>query len=941
MRAISPLHAALVVSALLTGSAPLTAQDRAPAPREEWGRWERLVRLPRATPTGPLSPDGRWLVYGIARSNGDDELRVIPAAGGAARTAAFGEQPAFSADSKWLAYAIGVSEAEEQKLQKQKKPVRKKLGLIELATSKVQTFDAVEAFAFNADASQLAFRHYAPEPEKKDDASAAPRPEEETPRGATMVVLDLATGMTTTFGSVTEYAWQTKGGLLAMIIRPEHGVGHAVQLLDPASDAIKTLDSGASPYSGLAWRKDSDDLAALREKTDERRDGPAHVLLAWTSLASGPRAHTFDPTASTTWPITQRTMASLKPAWTDDGRTVLVGVAGWDEAPPKKDPKAEDEEEAASVDVWHPRDVDVMPKQKVNARQDRRRTMLHAWHLASGQLLPLAKSFDEEIRILKGQRAALLIDKTPYLMARTIGRPAADLYLVDLDSGERRPIRERVNDGRIHVSPRGRYVLWFDADHYSTYDVASGIVTNITRSIPTSFTDRESDTTSVQKPPHGVAGFTKDDTAVLLYDKLDVWEVRADGSRGTKLTDGAADQVRYRYARFDADEEGIDRAAPVYFRLHGIWSKRSGYAVLRPGANMAERLLWQDKRIDGLARAKNADTFAYLVEAFDDSPDYFVGSATLANATRVTETNAFQPQYAWGRSEVIEYKSDRGERLQGVISYPAGYQPGKRYPMIVYLYEKLSDDVHLYSPLTERGYYNVSVFTNLGYVVLRPDIVFRPREPGPSVVECVVPAVRKAIQMGLADASRVGVMGHSWGGFDTSFLATHTETFAAAVAGAPITDLVSNYGNHHWRQGIAETDHIETGQQRMEVPLWEDLPAYIRNSAVFGAHRMKTPLLVMFGEDDGTVHWHQGVELYNIARRAGRPVLMLVYGGEDHGLRKKANQIDYQKRIVDWFGHYLQGQPAPSWIEKGVPHLERERELRRRAPAAKKTTTEP
>ena len=167
-------------------------------------------------------------------------------------------------------------------------------------------------------------------------------------------------------------------------------------------------------------------------------------------------------------------------------------------------------------------------------------------------------------------------------------------------------------------------------------------------------------------------------------------------------------------------------------------------------------------------------------------------------------------------------------RLQGALYYPAGYEPGKQYPMIVYMYETLSDGVHRYVAPSDRDYYNTTVFTSQGYFVFQPDIVFRPRQPGLSVVECVVAGVKKVVAMGVVDPKRVGVIGHSWGGFDTAFLATHTNgVFAAAVAGAPITDLVSNYGNHHWSSGIAETDHIETGQQRMEVPLYDDLQAYI------------------------------------------------------------------------------------------------------------------
>jgi dipeptidyl aminopeptidase/acylaminoacyl peptidase len=321
--------------------------------------------------------------------------------------------------------------------------------------------------------------------------------------------------------------------------------------------------------------------------------------------------------------------------------------------------------------------------------------------------------------------------------------------------------------------------------------------------------------------------------------------------------------------------------------------------------------------------------YAYVVQSFEDSPDIFIGGPDLASAKAATATNPFQAKYTWGRAELVEYKSDRGERLQGALYYPAGYEAGRKYPMIVYLYERLSDGVHRYVAPSERDYYNTGVFTSQGYLVLQPDIAFRPREPGVSVVECVGPAVKKIVSMGITDPTHVGVVGHSWGGFDTAYLTTHTDMFAAGVAGAPITDLVSNYGNHHWSSGIAETDHIETGQQRMEVPLYEDLAAYIRNSAVFNVQNMKTPLLIEVGDGDGTVFWHQGIELYNIARRARKDVVLLAYAGEDHGLRKKANQIDYQHRILQWFGHYLRNEPAPAWITSGVSVLEREQELKR------------
>ena len=477
-------------------------------------------------------------------------------------------------------------------------------------------------------------------------------------------------------------------------------------------------------------------------------------------------------------------------------------------------------------------------------------------------------------------------------------------------------------------------------------ELGSGKHTNITAAIATSFADRESDDTSAHKPPFGGGGWTTGDASVLLYDKLDVWEVKPDGTGATRLTSGAAGEIRHRVVRLDPDAEWIDRGQPIYVSQFGLRSKKSGYATIRPGpASAVTSLVLLDKRVDRLAKAKRADRFAYASQDFNDSPDYFVSGPSLSDATQITETNPFMREYAWGRSELIDYKTRQGVPLQATLLYPAGYTPGRKYPMVVYMYEKLSDGVHQFSTPSERDYYNAAAFTSRGYFYLQPDIVFRPREPGLSVVDAVTPAVQRVIATGMVDPANLGIIGHSWGGFDTAFLATHTKLFKAGVAGAAITDLVSNYGNHHWSSGIAETDHIETGQQRMQVPLYEDLQAYIRNSAIYTAHTMDTNLLLMTGDNDGTVHWHQSVALYNIARRAGRNAVMLQYGGEDHGLRKRQNQIDYHHRIFEWFDHYLKGEPAARWITSGERFIDRERDLQQRKlpmkPAATTTTTGP
>jgi dipeptidyl aminopeptidase/acylaminoacyl peptidase len=957
---------AVGVLSILAFTLGLGAQSKPTITRADYGQWESLsAGGGRGGGGGGLSPDGRFVAYAITRTSRSNELRVLTLADGATKVAAFGAQPTFSSDSKWLAYSIGYSEAEQERLRTAQRPIQNRLGLMNLTSGETATFDGIETFSFSGDGAYLAMKRYGPAPPAAPGGAPAggarggrgggAGTDAEQAVGTTLIVRHLSTQHETTFGNVAEYAWQDAehSHLVAMTINADGKVGNGVQLFNPESTVLRVLDSSATTYADLAWRTDSADLAVMRAKTDDRHDGATETILAWTGVGgSAERLRSYDPTADTSFPASQRTVAFRRLSWSDDGKALYLGVAGWDPksaaparggrtggrgAGPSGDaanppPATAAEDEPASVDIWHYLDTTVQPVQKLSAATDRRRNMLAVWHLESGRLIQLGKdAINERVQPIRHTNQALVAEWSKYAMDRSIGRPAADLALADVTSGARTKLIDNVNDRYAQVSPAGKYLIFLRDDHFWTMNLQTKALVNITRAVPASFIDKESDETIKQKPAFGVAGWTKDDAEVILYDKLDVWEITADGSKALRLTDGATEQVRHRYVRVGQDEEWID-LSKAYVSLFGLWSKKSGYGQLKPagGVDKIDRLVWLDKSVGGLARAKNADVFQYIAQDYDDSPDLFVGGASLKDAKQVTTTNPFQPNYAWGRTELIEYTVGKTQKLQGSLMYPAGYEAGKKYPMIVYMYEKLSDNVHQYVAPSDRSYYNTTVFSSQGYFVLQPDIVFTPRQPGVSVVQCVTAAVTKVLAGGLVDPKRVGVVGHSWGGFDAAFLSTHTSgLLAAAVAGAPITDLVSNYGNHHWSSGIAETDHIETGQQRMEVPLYEDLPDYIANSAVFNVQTMTVPLLIEVGDADGTVFWHQGVELFNIARRARKNVVLLQYNGEDHGLRQAKNQTDYQRRILQWFGYYLKGEEPPTWITRGESFLERDAEVKR------------
>jgi dipeptidyl aminopeptidase/acylaminoacyl peptidase len=773
---------------------------------------------------------------------------------------------------------------------------------------------------------------------------------EKKSKGVDLVVRDLARGTHVNFGNVAAHGWQDAGVLLAMVIDAEHRAGNGVQLYDPRTGVLRVLESDTAEYTGLVWRKQADDLAVLRVVKDDRYEEATHTIVAWRGLGTARATQArFDHATRSDFPTDHRIVDVRTLRWSEDGRSLFFGIRDWTAKPvkpvkvaadsavgaadsagaatPAAAQKPEKPEEPAGVEVWHSGDVDIIPEQKVRANLERNRNMLSVWHLDGDRFVRLARELAEDVSLSDG-RNAVVLDGRPYDQIRMFGPVYRDLYAVDVTTGERTPVMQRVQHQYGPSPATGRYLLYVRDGHYWTYDTQTRSHTNITKDLPTSFINVDVDLTIRDKPPFGTGGWTTGDRSVVLYDKYDMWEVRPDGTRGVNLTNGAADRVRHRRIWLDPDDRIIDMSKPVYVTLYGEWTKQFGYGRVRPGSG-AERLVFMERNITRLGKAKDADVYYYRVEGFDESPNWYVGGPRLADARRVTDTNAFQKDYAWGRSELIDFRNAQGRELQAALLYPANYEPGRTYPMVVYYYEITSNQVHNYSVPSETSAYNPTVFTQNGYFVLRPDIVYRDRDPGLSAVDALIPAVERVIGMGLVDPDRVGLVGHSWGGYQTAFTVTQTDRFRAAVAGAPLTNLISMYLSIYWNTGGTDARIFEISQGRMEVPFWEDLDAYVRNSPVFHIENMNTPLLVAFGNKDGAVEFNQGVELYNAARRAGKDMVLLVYDGENHSLARRPNQLDYHRRIMQWFGHYLKDEPAPDWIVKGVNHLARERELER------------
>ena len=244
--------------------------------------------------------------------------------------------------------------------------------------------------------------------------------------------------------------------------------------------------------------------------------------------------------------------------------------------------------------------------------------------------------------------------------------------------------------------------------------------------------------------------------------------------------------------------------------------------------------------------------------------------------------------------------------------------------MLVYIYEQLSQNLHRYVPPAPGGSsINVTRYVSNGYIILQPDIVYDIGYPGQSALKCVLPAVQKVLSMGFVDPARVGIQGHSWGGYQIAYMITQTNIFRAVEAGAAVDDMFGGYGGIRWGTGMSRAFQYQKTQSRIGVPPWENPMLYMENSPLFWIENIRTPYLTMANDEDDAVPWQQGIEFFTAMRRLGKEAYMFVYNGEKHGLRQRENQKHWTVHIAEYFDYFFKDAPKPDWMEHGVPYLDK------------------
>ena len=927
-----------------------------------------------------LSNDGRWLAYQLAPNDGDAEVVIrstreskehrfqvgeVPAPGGGppGAGAPAGSPVAIAANSRFAAFTIYPAAKEAKRLRSQRKPSFNKVAVVNLATGEKKEFDKVRRFAFSGEqAGWIAMQTY-----PADVPAAAPAAGAAAPNridGTDLLLYNLGSGEMVNIGNVAEFAFNESGDYLAYTIEARDRLGNGVQLRNMKSDVVKSLDSERGIYRRLAWADSGLALAVLRGVPDSAAKDTVYSLVAFTEFSRATPARTVvDAKAAKGFPSAMQISGDRTPQWAADFSAVYFGMRAEKkkqtgpvlaEAAPSRtsivqagapgaggavnQPAVPPDDDTPSLILWHWKDPRLQSQQIVQEQQDKSYSYLSEYRFAENTVIRLADDELRQVTIAPRDRFAYGIDNRAYQQAASYtGRNYQDFYTIDLRTGARKRALQK-HLGFASASPDGTQLLYFDMDtSYHVLDMATGQTRNITRGVPAVFGDTSDDHNNLVPPPFAPMGWANDGSAVLLTDGWDAWKVPTRGGAAVNLTaDGLTTRKHYqrRYV-FDPKEKGIDLSKPLYFATYGELTKKEGLARVDGRRGGATNLVFDDAKLNFM-KARDADVFLFTRQTYVDFPNYHLANASFGSEKQLTDANPQQRQIAWSPGvRLVDYVSAKGDKLQGALYLPADYQPGKTYPMLVTIYEKRSQNMHAYASPSETRAPNPTRYTSKGYAVFDPDIVYKLNDPGMSAVWSVIPAVKAAIATGIVDSANVGLWGHSWGGYQTAFLVTQTNIFKSAIAGAPLTDLVSMYSSIYWNTGGTNQGIFESSQGRFRGNFTDNSDAYIRNSPAFHAKDVTTPLVILHNDKDGAVDFNQGVTYYNTLRQLGKEVIMLEYAGENHGLARPTNQKDYAVRMGEWFDHYLEGAPAPDWMKEGIPRLQMDDHLKSRKPAVK------
>jgi dipeptidyl aminopeptidase/acylaminoacyl peptidase len=819
-----------------------------PADFEKWG-----------TLSGEeISPDGKWVMCRMEYQSGRDTLFVINS-----RSAmTFNFPGALSATFSPMTDKIAIAFPNE------------KMQIINLTNGKVKFHSSILRFDFLSGGGYLMMY-------------------EESSEKSTIQLFDSDEKLIWQLHNVSDYSIG-KGEKLAMITESK------VLLLDLSGKKLtpEIISDTTSNASRLVWSRSGKSFAFFTKTHDGTSDIKiAHYALNTKTLQMlGSNKLYFDNTAYGISPY--------RLAISDDDRWLYFNVVS----------ENKQAEKSKLVEVWDSSTFLEYPLQELN-KDPEMNLSLTSWNIQSGALHKIDREEFFNSKILPGGKYVYSQLRSS-IIARNDEIPPADYYITTMEGKQKNIVVSQGSQsaGAIVVSPSGRFVSYFRDGNFYIYDNDKNKSANLTGKTNVNFKNFEYDNAGAN-PGYRSPGYTSDSKYLIVYDQYDIWLFSVDGINAKKITNGRKSKTQFRIAEVSKEmlsenfaifrHSYIDLKKDLILTALGF-DKSSGYYTYSEKYGLV-KLNYGKYKADRIAKARSADVYLYTEETDINPPRLMITSSATKTSQKVFQSNKHYTNYEWPHSELISYENSNSVKLQGILMYPSGYEKGKKYPMVVYLYEKLSSLLYEYKNPVSAHHIGFDPMTYLldGYIVLMPDIVYEVGNPAVSATDCVTAAVKSIAASGIVEENHIGIVGHSFGAFQVSFIITQTPIFAVAVAGSGITDPVSWYLTMNNYTGRSNSWRFESQQLRMGSSPFNNWNGYIRNSAIAHASNISTPLLNWSGKADRSVNPEQSIEMHLALRRLQKPNRLLLYPGQGHILTDYEAKLHLTKSVKEWLDLYL------------------------------------
>ena len=854
-----------------------------------------------------ISDNGRWVACKMEPWEGDATVYLYAAQGQETATFSPADKFAFSASSGYLVVTQtpGKSTVDSLKILKTKEDKMPMNTLVIYSVAgKKETIDSLKTFKLADEADWIAYQRG-----RKD---------------STLYVRSLDGSKTFQFPTVTDFQFAKKSGMLYYTSAAEGEAG--IFTLNPEKGSPALIKEGKGVFKQTTFDEKGERLAFLYCAD---KDSSYKALSLWLSEHNAPAkeiATRGNKAFPAEWVINENGMLQFSKS----ASRLFFGTS----PEPRQKDTTQLAENRPNVQVWSWDEPVQYTVQNYNKEKDLKKSYQAVYNLGNGSIFQLANEELPNIQLGNEGDAALALLSTsrPYsLSSMWEARTRSDYYTVSLDNGERKQIA-KADYGRFRLSPQGKYAYWYGETDSCWYTIALAEGKLYRLTTPESFPawDEENDVPDYPYA-HGAAGWTANDQSLLIYDRYDIWKFdpTAATSPINLTVNGRKEKLSYRLEQLDKEARFIDLGKPQLLKGFNETTKGYGFYNARLSAPAAPKtLLAGNYMLRSINKAKNTDDVIYTMETFQQYPDIHYSTLAFKKSVQLTHGDKQQEGFIWGTAELVSWISLDGRPLEGVIYKPANFDPNKKYPMMVNFYERNSETLYNYRmPEPHRSTIDYHLYNSNEYIIFNPDIRYVDGYPGESCYNCLMPGITMMIAKGYIDEKGIGAQGHSWGGYQVAYLATRTNLFSAIESGAPVVNMFSAYGGIRWGSGMARSFQYEHTQSRLGATPWSSPLRYLENSPLFTMDKVQTPILIMHNDADGHVPWYQGIEYFVAMKRLGKPCWLLNYTGEPHWPMHMANRIDFQKRMFQFFCHYLQGAPMPQWMSEGVPAVDRDFEL--------------